>query len=265
LCTTIPPGAPPFSSPHSASLVPVILVALIWPLVSKLFFFDWPPLYEWQQARRPLRPTDQWRVIWATDRNHPAGRATLADAQLAYARYRQTRARRALNRRRPGWRVGALVLQGIVVAGFAALAAAHSEQRVFYTLLAAGNALGAVGNVLESSRSLPRATRQARSMVGGRTRYFDNHYESFGVVVELDGQIAHPLEARWTDIHRDNASATAGIITLRYSWADVTMNPCRVASEIAAVLQSRGWTGHPHPCSPDCQAVTSMITEACQS
>ncbi len=138
----------------------VILVALIWPLVNKLFFFDWPPLYEWQQARRPLRPIDQWRVIWATDRNRPVGRATLADAQLAYARYRQARARRALDRRRLGWRVAALVLQGIVVASFAALAAAHSQQRVFYSLLAAGNALGAVGNVLESSRSLSRQVEQ---------------------------------------------------------------------------------------------------------
>jgi len=141
----------------------VILVALLWPLANKLFFFDWPPLYEWQQARRPLRRIDQWRVIWATDRNHPVGRAALAEAQLAYAHYRQARAQRALDRRRPGWQVVALVLQGIGVAGFAALAAAHSQQRVFYSLLAAGQALGALGIVLENSRSLRRrADRMAR-------------------------------------------------------------------------------------------------------
>ncbi len=143
----------------------IILVALLWPLANKLFFFDWPPLYEWQQARRPLRRIDQWRVIWATDRNHLVGRAELADAQLAYARYRQARAQRALDRqrRRRGWQVVALVLQGIAVAGFTALAAAHSRQRVVYSLLAAGQALGILGNVLESSRSLSRRVeRMAR-------------------------------------------------------------------------------------------------------
>lgn len=136
----------------------IILVALLRPLANKLFFFDWPPLYDWQQARRPLRRVDQWRVIRATGRNHLVGRAALADAQLAYARYCQARAQRALDRqrRRRGWRVGALLLQGIAVAGFTALAAAHSQQRVVYGLGAAGQALGILGGLLESSRSLSR-------------------------------------------------------------------------------------------------------------
>jgi hypothetical protein len=82
-----------------------MLVPLIIYLRNKLFFFDWPPLYEWQQARRQLHRIDQGRVIWATYRHHPASRATLADAQLAYARYRQASAQRALDRRRPGRRV----------------------------------------------------------------------------------------------------------------------------------------------------------------
>jgi hypothetical protein len=91
----------------------VILVALIWPLANKLFLLDWPPLFEWQQARRPLRRIDQWQVIWATGRDHPARRAEQTEAQLAYARYRQARAQRALDRRRPGWGVVVLVVQGI--------------------------------------------------------------------------------------------------------------------------------------------------------
>ncbi len=138
----------------------VILVALIWPLANKLFLFDWPPLYEWQQARRPLRRIDQWRVIWATYRNRPARRAELAEAQLAYARCRQARAQRALDRRRPGWQVVALVGQGIVVASFAALAAAHSQQRALYSLLAAGQAVGALGNVLGLPGSLSRQVKR---------------------------------------------------------------------------------------------------------
>jgi hypothetical protein len=107
---------------------------------------------------------------------------------------------------------------------------------------------------VERSHGLPRATRQVLSRVGGRTRYLDNHYPDFGVAVELDGQAAHPAEARWLDIRRDNASAEAGIVTLRYGWADVIQEPCRVAAEVAKVLRNHGWTGRLHPCGPSCGA-----------
>lgn len=107
---------------------------------------------------------------------------------------------------------------------------------------------------VERPHGLPRAKRQALSRVGQRIRYLDNRYPEFGVAVELDGQAAHPAEARWRDIHRDNASAGAGIVTLRYSWADVTDDPCRVAAEVAQVLQLRGWTGRLRPCGPRCTA-----------
>jgi very-short-patch-repair endonuclease len=110
---------------------------------------------------------------------------------------------------------------------------------------------------VERSHGLPSAKRQAVSRVGGRTRYLDNHYPEFGVAVELDGQAAHPAEARWRDIHRDNASAEAGIVTLRYSWADVTQEPCRVAAEIARVLRRHGWKGRPHACGPGCAAASA--------
>ena len=110
---------------------------------------------------------------------------------------------------------------------------------------------------VERPHGLPRATRQALSRAGMRTRYLDNLYREFGVAVELDGQAAHPAEARWRDIHRDNASAAIGIITLRYSWADVAMDACRVAAEIAYVLGERGWPGRLRPCAPSCTAVCS--------
>jgi len=107
---------------------------------------------------------------------------------------------------------------------------------------------------VERSHGLPRAERQAVSRAGGRTRYLDNHYREFRVAVELDGQAAHPAEARWRDIHRDNASAEAGIVTLRYNWADVTQDPCRVAAEVGNVLRHHGWTGRPRACGPRCAA-----------
>lgn len=131
------------------------------------------------------------------------------------------------------------------------------------------DALGDVGSGIHSAlewryvrrvevpHGLPKGERQARSRVGNRTRYMDNHYREFGVVVELDGRAAHPTEARWRDIHRDNASATVGMITLRYNWADISDNPCQVAGEIAAVLRRSGWTGDIRPCGTACRALPS--------
>jgi hypothetical protein len=116
---------------------------------------------------------------------------------------------------------------------------------------------------VERPHGLPRAVRQAPSKVARRSRYLDNHYQEFGVAVELDGQAAHPVEARWRDIHRDNASATLGLITLRYSWADVTTHPCQVAAQIGEVLWQRGWTGRLRACAPTCLAARFMITESC--
>ncbi len=108
---------------------------------------------------------------------------------------------------------------------------------------------------VERAHGLPLATRQARMTIGRPSQYADNLYEAFGVAVELDGQAAHLVEDRWRDIHRDNFSARSGIITLRYSWADVTRRPCAVAADIIAVLRQRGWTGAPSCCGPHCMAL----------
>ena len=105
---------------------------------------------------------------------------------------------------------------------------------------------------VERPHGLPRAQRQVRTVRGRRTEYKDTLYTEFGVGVETDGAVAHPAAARWRDQHRDNAAAAEGIITLRYSWADITQRPCQVAAEVAAVLQRRGWPGTPHPCTPSC-------------
>lgn len=70
--------------------------------------------------------------------------------------------------------------------------------------------------------------------------------------METDGAAAHPMEGRWRDQHRDNAGTEGGIVTLRYSWADVTQRPCNVAAQVATVLRRNGWPGTPRPCSPSC-------------
>jgi len=107
-------------------------------------------------------------------------------------------------------------------------------------------------NRVGRGHGLPRGKRQVPVVRGRRRQYRDELYEDFGVCVELDGQAAHPADARWRDIRRDNANAAGGIITLRYGWADITNRPCHVAAEIAAVLRRRGWTGQPRPCGPTC-------------
>jgi very-short-patch-repair endonuclease len=107
---------------------------------------------------------------------------------------------------------------------------------------------------VERPHELPVARRQAKITMGKARRYLDNLYEDFGVAMELDGHAAHLVHDRWRDIHRDNALTGADIITLRYSWTDVTQRTCEVAAEIGSVLRQRGWTGNLRSCSPRCTA-----------
>ncbi|HMG62155.1 MAG TPA: type IV toxin-antitoxin system AbiEi family antitoxin domain-containing protein [Streptosporangiaceae bacterium] len=105
---------------------------------------------------------------------------------------------------------------------------------------------------VEVPHGLPAATRQARTAQVPRSRYVDNLYGEAGLAVELDGQAAHGIEQRRADMRRDNAHAAAGIVTLRYSWADVTERPCAVAMQIAEVMASRGAPVSLRPCSHTC-------------
>lgn len=108
---------------------------------------------------------------------------------------------------------------------------------------------------VERPHRLPKPRRQTRMRRGSKNAYLDNLWAEYGVAVELDGLVTHNAETRWQDIHRDNQFAADGIITLRYSWADVMFRPCQVAAEIAAVLRQHGWTGTLRSCGSSCQAV----------
>jgi len=108
---------------------------------------------------------------------------------------------------------------------------------------------------VEQPHGLPTAKRQAKFIRGvrlPRSQYLDNLYEPSGLVVELDGSAAHFVEDRWRDIRRDNFFARLGIVTLRFSWADVTRRPCAVAVGVRDVLRHRGWGGVPRRCGPTC-------------
>ncbi|WP_255556377.1 DUF559 domain-containing protein [Tessaracoccus palaemonis] len=62
-------------------------------------------------------------------------------------------------------------------------------------------------------------------------------------MVELDGRLGHTGQGAFRDATRDNLHATAGWVTLRFGWADVSRDPCKVARLVASVLGARGWAG----------------------
>ncbi|MBV9206733.1 MAG: type IV toxin-antitoxin system AbiEi family antitoxin domain-containing protein [Actinobacteria bacterium] len=106
---------------------------------------------------------------------------------------------------------------------------------------------------VEKAHGLPAAERQAPfTRPDGGRGFRDRLYRTYGVVVELDGRLAHPAEQQWADKARDNAAAAAGQQTLRYGWAQVKREACATAAEVAAVLRRHGWDGRPRPCSPGC-------------
>jgi Transcriptional regulator, AbiEi antitoxin len=106
---------------------------------------------------------------------------------------------------------------------------------------------------VERAHGLPEAARQvAFTTPGGRRGRRDRVYQSFGVVIELDGRLAHQPEDQWRDKTRDNAAAADGKQSLRYGWPQVKWKPCETAAEVAKVLRRRGWNGQPRPCSPGC-------------
>jgi len=106
---------------------------------------------------------------------------------------------------------------------------------------------------VEQAHGLPAAVRQVPfTGPGGRRGRRDRVYEEYGVVIELDGRLAHPAENEWKDKTRDNAAAAEGKQSLRYGWTHVTQQPCATAAEVARVLRLHGWEGQPRPCSPGC-------------
>ena len=87
----------------------------------------------------------------------------------------------------------------------------------------------------------------------GRTiAYRDVDYRVQGVVVELDGRLAHGAAGqRWADLDRDIDSVVAGDVTLRAGWGQV-LQACRLADAVGRLLRARGWSGAPRPCGPGC-------------
>lgn len=106
---------------------------------------------------------------------------------------------------------------------------------------------------VERAHGLPGASRQVPFTKPDGSRGFrDRYYDRYGLVVELDGKLAHPAERCGHDRSRDNDATAGGGSTLRYDWDDVTRRACGTAAQVARSLASRGWKGQPRSCSPAC-------------
>jgi Transcriptional regulator, AbiEi antitoxin len=107
---------------------------------------------------------------------------------------------------------------------------------------------------VERSHGLPRSVAQRRYTKPDGSRGFrDRVFAGYGVVVELDGELAHPVETRWRDRDRDNHAAADDLETLRFGWKHVRPPAnCATAALTARVLRNHGWRGAPTRCGPDC-------------
>ena len=110
---------------------------------------------------------------------------------------------------------------------------------------------------VERRHGLPGGDRQAVTMRRGTRQYADVRYTEYSVVVELDGVLAHPAEARKHDSRRDNANTLDGFQTLRYGWVPVAYHACAVALEVADLLRKRGWRGFLGRCGNACPVTMS--------
>ena len=109
---------------------------------------------------------------------------------------------------------------------------------------------------VERRHRLPAGDRQVRVIRGVARQYIDVRYADYGVVVELDGVLAHTTDARGRDSRRDNANALDGYQTLRYGWTPVAYHACATAREVFTLLQRNGLETAFRPCGNTCAAMT---------
>jgi hypothetical protein len=109
---------------------------------------------------------------------------------------------------------------------------------------------------VERRHGLPRGDRQASVIRGASRQYIDVLYADYGVIVELDGVLAHSADGKSRDARRDNASTLDGYHTLRYSWTPVAYHACSTALEVFSLLRRRGLRTPFRPCGKGCAAMT---------
>jgi very-short-patch-repair endonuclease len=110
---------------------------------------------------------------------------------------------------------------------------------------------------VERRHGLPRGDRQVRVIRGITRQYIDVRYADYGVVVELDGVLAHSADGRSRDMRRDNANTLDGYQTLRYSWVPVAYHACATALEVFTLLRRNGLRTPFRPCGKSCAPMTA--------
>jgi hypothetical protein len=110
---------------------------------------------------------------------------------------------------------------------------------------------------VERRNGLPRGERQVSVIRGATRQYIDVRYPDYGVVVELDGVLAHSVDSRSRDRLRDNANTLDGYQTLRYSWVPVAYHACATALEVFSLLRRNGLRTPFRPCGESCAAMTA--------
>src|SRR5262249_22323443 len=104
---------------------------------------------------------------------------------------------------------------------------------------------------VERAHGLPESARQVPfTRPDGRRGYRDRVYEPYGVVIEVDGRLAHQAEDQWRDKTRDNAAAADGKQSPRDGRPPGKGEACESAAEGARVLRPRRWTGPPPAVAP---------------
>lgn len=107
---------------------------------------------------------------------------------------------------------------------------------------------------VERAHGLPPARRNRAEGRPGARRYRDNRYDRYGLVVELDGRLYHPLDEREHDDWRDaELLESDGARTVRYGWRAVHVHACRTAGQVSSLLRQGGWAGAANQCGPDCR------------
>jgi hypothetical protein len=109
---------------------------------------------------------------------------------------------------------------------------------------------------VERRHGLPRGDRQVRVVRGVTRQYIDVLYGDYGVVVELDGILAHAIDGGSRDTRRDNANTLDGYQTLRYGWTPVAYHACATAREVFTLLRRNGLQTAFRPCGKTCAAMT---------
>jgi hypothetical protein len=106
---------------------------------------------------------------------------------------------------------------------------------------------------VEGKHGLVQGDRQVLVTRGTARQYLDVRYPDYGVVVELDGVLAHSPENSNRDARRDNANTLDGYQTLRYSWVPVAYHACETARQVFELLRRNGYCGVLRRCGKKCR------------